>query len=297
MSSAERVTADPAIGGTGSGTPVLLLHCAGSTGDRWAALAKRLAPRFRVVTPDIAGWGKSGPATDAPQTLESEAARLADLMASFDMPYHLVGHSMGGAVALRLALMQRARVKSLTLVEPVLFHLLRDGDETDRALFAEPAALAETMRQGARTGAADSEAAMRAFVDYWNGPGAFDAMDPAWRETVRLHADTVAANFDALERATFPLHAVRAIAAPTLMMVGSATRPSAERIVSKLFDVLPLAALATVHGAGHMLPFTHAEPVNNRIVAHIRAAEGDASAILPVTTTTDRQPVALPAAA
>ena len=114
-------------------------------------------------------------------------------------------------------------------------------------------------------GNAGSEAAMRAFVDFWNHPGAFDAMDPAWQESVRLRADTVAANFDALERATFPLNAVRAVSAPTLMMVGSATQPCAQRIAAKLFDVLPLAALATIHGAGHMLPFAHAEPVNDRI--------------------------------
>lgn len=305
MPSADGMNSSLATGGIGSGTPVLLLHCSGSTGGQWAALAQRLAPRFQVLTPDIAGWGASGDRAGTPQTLENEAALLADLMAPFETQYHIVGHSMGGAIALRLALMQRARVKSLTLIEPVLFHLLRDGNEADRALYAEPAALAERMRTAgnagktgtagnagktgtARDAAAASEAAMRAFVDYWNGPGAFDALDPAWRDQVRLRADGVAANFDALERATFPLNAVRAIAAPTLVMMGSATQPSAQRIAAKLFDVLPLAALATIHGAGHMLPFTHAGPVNDRILAHIRAADGDAGAILPATATTDR---------
>ena len=292
----------PGLVTNGSGTPVLLLHCTGSTGGQWAALAKRLAPRFRVVTPDIAGWGKSTDRAGTPQTLEHEAALLADLMASFDTPYHIVGHSMGGAVALRLALMQRARVKSLTLIEPVLFHLLRDGDEADRALFVEPAALAQRMRAAGEAGqtdsarAASSEAAMRDFVDFWNRPGAFDALDPAWRDSVRMRAATVAANFDALEHATFPLHAVRAVSAPTLMMAGSATRPCTQRIAAMLFDALPLAALATIHGAGHMLPFTHAEPVNDRIVAHIRAADGEATAILPATTV-DRTATRLPHAA
>lgn len=293
----------PGLVTNGSGTPVLLLHCTGSTGGQWAALAKRLAPRFRVVTPDIAGWGKSTDRAGTPQTLEHEAALLADLMAPYDTPFHIVGHSMGGAVALRLALMQRARVKSLTLIEPVLFHLLRDGDEADRALFVEPAKLAQRMRAAGEAGqtdsvraAAASEAAMRDFVDFWNRPGAFDALDPAWRDSVKLRADTVAANFDALERATFPLNAVRAISAPTLMMAGSATQPCAQRITAKLFDVLPLAALATIHGAGHMLPFSHTEPVNDRILAHIRAADGEATAILPATTV-DRNATRLPHAA
>ena len=287
----------PGLVTNGSGTPVLLLHCTGSTGGQWAALAKRLAPRFRVVTPDIAGWGKSTDRAGTPQTLEHEAALLADLMAPYDTPFHIVGHSMGGAVALRLALMQRARVKSLTLIEPVLFHLLRDGDEADRALYVEPAALADRMRDGARNGDAGSEAAMRDFVDFWNRPGAFDALDPAWRDSVKLRATTVAANFDALERATFPLNAVRAISAPTLMMVGSATQPCAQRIVSMLFDALPLAALATIHGASHMLPFSHAEPVNHRILEHIRAADGEATTILPAAATNDRTATRLPRAA
>jgi pimeloyl-ACP methyl ester carboxylesterase len=136
-------------------------------------------------------------------------------------------------------------------------------------------------RSPARNGAAGSEAATRDFVDYWNAPGAFDALDPSWRAAIAPRADGVAANFDALEGASFPLSAVRAIAAPTLLLAGGATRPAAQRIVARLFDALPLAALATIAGAGHMLPFTHEGPVNERILAHIRAAEGISNAILP----------------
>jgi len=292
MAAARHIAIGPAMRASGpaAGSPVLLLHSTASTGGQWAGLAARLAQRYRVFTPDIAGWGKAVGTHHA--TLEDEAAELARNLATVDRPIHLVGHSMGGAVAVRLALMIPDRIKSIALIEPVLFHLLRDGDHADRALHLEISALARRMNAAGvaapdmpfagrhENAAARSAAAMKTFIDFWSGPGAWDALNPACRDALAPMAATVAANFAQLDRACFALSAVAEITAPALLLVGGASRPETQRITVKLFDTLPLARLGLIAGAGHMLPITHAAAVNERVESQIDALEGYSQAIL-----------------
>lgn len=93
----------------GSGPPVLLLHGSGpgTTGwGAWRAVATVLAGRHRVVVPDQAGFGATPvrPGTERPG-LAGWTAQAAGLMDAIGLPrYAVVGHSMGGAVALALAL-------------------------------------------------------------------------------------------------------------------------------------------------------------------------------------------------
>jgi pimeloyl-ACP methyl ester carboxylesterase len=74
---------------------VLLLHGSGpgTTGAAWASLAEALAPQFRVIAPDLPGFGAAPPAP-----IEEWASLLAP-----DEPCAVVGNSAGGALALRLA--------------------------------------------------------------------------------------------------------------------------------------------------------------------------------------------------
>lgn len=89
-------------GGTSGSAVVLLLHGLGATGAVWQGVERELARHKGVTTfaPDLAGHGSSS--ADAPYTLEKLAARVAR-----DIPRHqrlfVVGHSLGGYVALALA--------------------------------------------------------------------------------------------------------------------------------------------------------------------------------------------------
>src|SRR5690349_5114417 len=97
---------------------------------------ERLAGSFRVLACDMSGCGRS-PAFPAhlPYTLDEEVAFLDPAFESAGDSFHLVGHSYGGAVALKAALRHRGRLQSLTLFEPVLFSLLlTQAPQTDAAL-------------------------------------------------------------------------------------------------------------------------------------------------------------------
>lgn len=95
---------------------VLLLHGLFGSGDNLGALAKVLSTSFRVVQVDLRNHGRS-PHT-ASMTFESMAADIALLQDTLGIKRsHVVGHSLGGRVAMQLALSQPSRVQSLVVAD------------------------------------------------------------------------------------------------------------------------------------------------------------------------------------
>ena len=88
----------------GSGPPVLLLHGSGpgTTGAAWAPLIAALAPRFRVLAPDLLGFGDAVRRPRGPLRAAWTEQAIA-LVDGLDEPCAVVGNSAGGAIALSLA--------------------------------------------------------------------------------------------------------------------------------------------------------------------------------------------------
>jgi len=170
-------------------------------------------------------------------------------------PVDLVGHSYGGAVALRIAQEETQMVRSLTLIEPVAFYLLRDGNEEDRAAFSEIADIADSVsRAGANP---DDPNGMRQFVEYWNGEGAWKILDVDKRKALNELAPVVARNFLTTMWETLPSTAFSRMTAPTVIVRGAHSTAPAIRIAAKLSSLLPGASLITYPDGGHMLPNSH----------------------------------------
>ena len=87
---------------SGAGVPLVCIHASASSSGQWRPLMDRLAGRFRTLAVDLYGSGKSPdwPA-DRPLTLADEVALLEPVFASVGDRFHLIGHSYGGAVALK----------------------------------------------------------------------------------------------------------------------------------------------------------------------------------------------------
>src|SRR5262249_17875347 len=84
----------------------------------WRALTEDLQGRWRVLAPDLHGYGQTGPRPESHLPgLGDEAALVDAVLGRSTERIHLVGHSYGGAVALRLASDRPARLLSLTLIE------------------------------------------------------------------------------------------------------------------------------------------------------------------------------------
>ena len=256
---------------SGEGERVALVHASASSGAQWRGLRRRLEPAFRVIAPDLFGYGGTDPwPGHRPITLADEAALVGTALGDDQAPVHLVGHSYGGAVALRFAIAHPDRVLSLTLIEPVAFHLLREGSGFARACLGEIEQLAATVLRGLATG--NCAAAMTSFVDYWNGPGAWGRFDPRRKAGCAATCARLALNFHAALSEPMPLYAFRRLRMPTLLLQGDRSPEPVREVTRLLGRTLPEARLTSIPGAGHMLPLTHAALVEPMIEAHLLGA-------------------------
>ena len=244
----------------GTGPGVVCLHSNASTSSQWRSLMERLAPRFHVLAPDLFGAGR-GPAWPSDRTvaLRDEVAMLAPVFAAAGEPHSLVGHSYGGAVALKAALTQPGRVRAIAVYEPTLFAVL----EQERANHPE----ADGIRAAAASAAAsidagDTAAAAEVFIDYWMGAGTWRRTPPERQAPIAASMVNVRGWATSLFTEPTPLAAFRALERPVLYMVGGRSTVSARGVARLLTAVLPNVQVLEFADLGHMGPITHPELVN-----------------------------------
>lgn len=247
----------------GTGSPVLLLHGLGMTRTGWDAVAGVLADRHRCIAWDMPGFGAS-PAPVEPLTLRGAAAAAADLTDDLGGPMHVVGLSMGGMIALELALLRPGAVRSLSLVDTSPAFGL-DGTDPD----AWRAARLAPLDEGARI-EAFAEPVLRGVMAPDPDPAAVAA---AVASMERISIAGLRAAIAAL-----PDHDVRdrldRIDAPTLVVVGELDEETPPSYAEALAAGIPGAHLAVIAGVGHLTPFEAPLEVARLIGDHLRAVEG-----------------------
>jgi pimeloyl-ACP methyl ester carboxylesterase len=250
----------------GSGEPIVLLHCSSGSSGAWAPIMNHLGQDYRVLAPDLLGYGRTAPwPRDAQLGPDAELGVVEALLDVAGRPAHLVGHSYGGTVALNAAGRYPRRVASLTLIEPVAFQLLRRLDEPDG--WREIKALAE--RHVALVNEGRDVTAAEAFVTYWTGPKAWRQMADAARHSATLTMAKVAAEWRLMFAAEDDRDAIAGIGAPTLLICGGRTRTPARRVVEVLRRALPHALHHEIADAGHMSPLTHPADIAEAIRRHV----------------------------
>jgi pimeloyl-ACP methyl ester carboxylesterase len=101
---------------SGQGQPVLLVHGLGSSSRDWENQVSVFAKRYRVITIDLRGHGKSDK-PQGPYSIPLFASDIVELIRSLDIaPVHLIGLSLGGFVALQLAVEHHDLLRSLIVV-------------------------------------------------------------------------------------------------------------------------------------------------------------------------------------
>lgn len=251
---------------------VVLVHCSASSPRQWNPLLVRLEG-YRPVTPDLIGHGDRAPWQSArPLALSDEAQIVAEACPD-GAPFHLVGHSYGGAVALNYALHHPGRVRSLTLIEPSCFHVLKTAPGNADAQLAEIRAVAATVAR--RAGDGDRAGAMQGFVDYWSSPGYWSGL-PADRRAQLAHlAPTVAAEFRSLIEDETVLATYARVVVPTLILYGTRSPDPSQMVARLLGATMPVARHETIRGVGHMAPISHPDDVNTLILRHLREVDRD----------------------
>lgn len=247
----------------GAGPPLVLLHSAGTGASQWRGVADRLERRRRLLMPNLRGYGRTpAPDPDAPP-LDEEVAVVREMAALAGAPVHLAGHSLGALVALHHALRHPETVAGLILIEPVIVGILHadlaGGDPAAGRALDEIGAMIAAFRAGMAAG--DTAAAMRAFTEYWEGPGAWDGIPAAARLPFFARADKMAADVDLAWADRTGRAAFGALGCPTQISSAERTTPAARDMARRIADAIPGAGYAEIPGAGHMAPVTHAEAV------------------------------------
>ena len=105
---------------SGAGQPLVLLHGSGpgvSAWSNWSGVLDPLADRFRVIAPDMAGFGLSEPQESTTYSMKVWVAQLVGLLDALEIDRAaLVGNSFGGGLALATALRHPDRVRALVLL-------------------------------------------------------------------------------------------------------------------------------------------------------------------------------------
>ena len=101
----------------GSGAPVILLHGIFAEKDHWVDFARQLTGSYRVIAPDLPGYGESGRLADQSYGYAEQTQHLKEFMDALGIgKAHLAGNSMGGTIAVLFALRYPERVASIALI-------------------------------------------------------------------------------------------------------------------------------------------------------------------------------------
>ena len=99
----------------GDGPPLVLVHGLGGTVENWRAIAPALAADHRVIVPDLPGHGHSAPLPEA-RDVDALAASVLGVLGAEKLPGAVwIGHSLGGVVSLRAAVLRPEAVRGIVL--------------------------------------------------------------------------------------------------------------------------------------------------------------------------------------
>jgi len=267
---------DPATHGNAQptrGTPdvnsVLAVHASGCSYKQWGKLGALLSSP--LLAPNLYGYGRSQP---WPSDRTPDMADFVDLLicANAPSPVHLIGHSMGGGIALAAAATSKnLKLSSITVFEPNLFGLLAAGSPHDRKMFGIALEFFEGMLNCASREAWDDWGQL--FHAFWfDDQGAWSRLDEGAKE--KLVGSTVPHTVHEIEAILSTMERGEGYAKDLLESLGSMTGEKkvvlgnaqclARRPSLALAQLLRLKAgfqVVQAPAGGHMGPLTHPHQV------------------------------------
>lgn len=243
----------------GHGEPVILIHSSVSANRQWRSLSESLRDCYRVLAINLFGYGEttSWPG-HSPQSLYAQAQLVLALCEELGSPVHLVGHSFGGSVALKAAMLLGPRVRSLILLEPNPFYLLKQGGRTEA--FLESRALRDHVKCFGSLG--DWPKVAEHFADYWLGDGSWSTMPDKRRSAF---AESLPPNFhewDAVMDEQTTIEEWKTLTMRTLIVSDKATRLPIREIVDIFVHACPHWSFRFIAEGGHMAPLTRPDLIN-----------------------------------
>ena len=246
----------------GAGFPIIFLHAGVADSRMWEPQAAAFADRLDVIRPDLRGFGKS----ELPLTQWSPVEDLLELIDELGLkPVHLVGCSMGGAVAIDFALDHPDRISKLVLVGSAI------GGFTFRPEHAHLFADAAAARKAGDLDALN-EAMLYLFLDGPDRPRGYVA-EPLRTLFLDMNGIAVRADLEHAPRAQnlLAFRRLHEITAPTMVIVGDKDVPTVLEAADLLADSIPHARTAVINDAAHLPNLEHPEVFNTLVMDFLLA--------------------------
>jgi len=235
---------------SGSGSPIVLLHEGIADRRMWNREFPLLAHDHRVVRYDLRGFGGSTPAVSAYSAVTDLVALLDHL--DLERPL-IVGPSMGGRIALDLALARPERAGGLLLIAPGYSGMDYDHVPGGKATFERDERLSKAAVDAWAAG--NLEGATEHLRQLWASALTGSALE-LFRAMVRENAKEVFEDRSAQHEARAGAPAagrLGEVRAPTLILVGDRDNPAMPHLADYLARGIPRAEVEVVHGADHLL--------------------------------------------
>jgi pimeloyl-ACP methyl ester carboxylesterase len=254
----------------GEGKAIVLLHGSMASKEQWLGFTEELLPHYKVVSMDLIGYGRTTrPFHPDEYSLRDESELLRSVLTTTvgpDESYHLVGHSYGGVVALHHAFHHRNKVKSLTVIEPMAFHLLAKNHE----LIETSRLMVEEIHRCIREGNAVAGAEM--FINLWMPAGTFARIGEREKLLLGEGVKKMVADFDAAVNEPLSADDYATLPMPICLIAGKSSPPYSLGISEVVARTIPGIEFHWVDG-GHFSPVSHPEQVNPIIADFIGRVE------------------------
>lgn len=227
----------------GVGFPFVLIHGLSDSSALWNPLIPRISGHYRTIALDLRGHGESGK-PDAPYSVELFTEDLLCLLQKLSIPKaHVMGLSLGAAVAQRLALDQPEKVRSLILLSPFSYI---DSDSRRKLRL-----LRERVASGGLSAFFDAAVGMVVTPDFISANA--DAIADAREECIRvnsrtgiIHAIDACLNFDERSR-------ISQISQPTLIVSGRQDVLTPIHLAEQIHLSIKRSDWKIIEGVGHNL--------------------------------------------
>ncbi len=238
----------------GEGDPALLVHCSLAHSGAWSGVMNALKDRLSMTAIDLPGHGLTD--FDPAMDMQDQSSQTAiELLERMDGPSHLIGHSFGATVALRVAIERPDLVASLSLYEPVYISLLAEFDKD--ALQEEDNDSREFIDHALN---GDWEKSADAFLRRWGVMGGLSMMPEAQREYAIRTMPMILENTKSVidpNGGGKTLKDMAKVSTPCLLMEGAHSPKTISRVNDALEQTLPNVKRKVFENAGHMGPITH----------------------------------------
>jgi len=252
----------------GRGAPIVLLHGIGSSSLTWDRQFEGLSPAYRVIAWDAPGYGGSSilSAGDPlpPPRIDDYADALAGLFGELEIgSAHVVGHSMGGAIAAVFAFRHSSRVRGLVLADSTRGGGVRPDKERKASLENRLRALDELGPAGMARARAPRLVSTKASADL---VGRIEAVMAEVRPEGYRQAAGMLSDANVTK-------ALRRLRAPTLVLCGEEDEITPIAESRAILDLLPNGRLKLIPDAGHAGHQEKPTAYNGEILAFLASVE------------------------